>query len=249
MWEDRLPALKEFAKDKGLEWDSWKAQSLFLIHEFLTSESGALEKLLAADTAEEAALMFSKYFERPGTPHNDIRVGIAKELEKIINKAKRSTNDSSRGKSEKDGSGEENKVTYVRPVSSDYKISCGLNGYKTHSGFHTGVDYDAPTGTRVNAPADGKIIQTGHDGAAGNYMIIEHADGRRSIFQHLSQFNGKEGEKVNAGEKVAEVGNTGLNSDGAHLHWTLTKPGVTKFPSKSDSDIEDLVEDPQKFYN
>ncbi|MDN5562554.1 MAG: peptidoglycan DD-metalloendopeptidase family protein [Luteococcus sp.] len=96
-------------------------------------------------------------------------------------------------------------------------------------GFHTGYDYAAPQGTPVHAAYEGKVIhaawgsEPGGKGAAyGNQIIIEHPNGMRSYYDHLSGYAVGKGDAVKTGQLIGQVGQTG-NAFGAHLHMELTK--------------------------
>ncbi|HNX24054.1 MAG TPA: peptidoglycan DD-metalloendopeptidase family protein [Spirochaetota bacterium] len=98
-----------------------------------------------------------------------------------------------------------------------------LNG-KTSN--HTGIDLAAPLGTKVVAAADGTVIYVNDDQrncsscGYGAHVIIEHKNGYRTVYGHLSAVSVKNGQKLNSGEKVGEVGNTG-HSYGNHLHFEI----------------------------
>ena len=78
--------------------------------------------------------------------------------------------------------------------------------------FHTGVDLAAPSGTPVDAAADGVVSFVGTDpGGYGRYVIVDHADGYSTYYAHLSAFaHGlKTGETVKQGQRIGSVGMTG----------------------------------------
>ena len=91
---------------------------------------------------------------------------------------------------------------------------------KTQSG-HNGMDYAAPEGTRINAVMNGTVttVETNPNNPTGygNYVVITHENGTHTLYGHQSQVNVTEGQTVVAGEKIGEVGSTGL-STGPHLH-------------------------------
>ncbi len=96
-------------------------------------------------------------------------------------------------------------------------------------GFHTGYDYSAPMGTPVRAAYAGTVIhaawgsEAGGTGSAyGNQIIIQHAGGMRSYYDHLSAYAVHQGDQVTTGQVIGQVGQTG-NAFGAHLHMELTK--------------------------
>ncbi|MDR9756945.1 MAG: M23 family metallopeptidase [Thermoanaerobacterales bacterium] len=85
--------------------------------------------------------------------------------------------------------------------------------------MHTGIDIGAPHGSPVVSVQDGYVVFRGNMGAYGNVVLIEHGD-CRTFYAHLSRINVKAGEKVRAGQKIGEVGSTGL-STGPHLHFEV----------------------------
>lgn len=93
------------------------------------------------------------------------------------------------------------------------------------SGYHTGVDFPVPTGTSVKAVAGGTVVSAGWEGSYGYQVVIRHSDGKYSQYAHLSALTVRDGQKVNAGQRIARSGSTG-NSTGPHLHFEMrTGPG------------------------
>ncbi|MFE5617955.1 peptidoglycan DD-metalloendopeptidase family protein [Streptomyces sp. NPDC056524] len=92
-------------------------------------------------------------------------------------------------------------------------------------GYHTGLDLEAPVGTAIYAPADGKIVKAGSGGAYGNETHIQHANGVITQYAHQSRFDVKVGDQVKRGDRIGAVGMTG-NTSGPHLHWEVRVPGV-----------------------
>ncbi|MCF8380244.1 MAG: M23 family metallopeptidase [Bacteroidales bacterium] len=91
--------------------------------------------------------------------------------------------------------------------------------------FHSGMDFTAPTGTQVFATADGiveSIDKTGR--GSGNTIIIDHGNGYKTYYSHLSEFSVRQGTKIKRGMVVGLVGNTGL-SVGPHLHYEVHLDG------------------------
>lgn len=86
--------------------------------------------------------------------------------------------------------------------------------------WHAGLDFAVPEGTPVEACWPGKVIFSGSKGGFGNKVIIEHADGWKSVYAHNSENLVREGDKVAPGQKIAMSGNTG-RSTGPHLHFEL----------------------------
>lgn len=92
------------------------------------------------------------------------------------------------------------------------------------SGFHNGTDIATNVGTPIKSPADGKVVAVFFDNTyGGGYsLVIEHDNGYRTGYAHLSGFHVQTGETVKQGQIVADSGNTGY-STGPHLHFTLSK--------------------------
>ena len=97
--------------------------------------------------------------------------------------------------------------------------------------FHGGIDLAAPEGTPVNACWDGTVIFSGDKGGYGNMVIIEHADGWQSYYGHNSANTVQVGDEVKAGQKIAEVGNTG-RSTGPHLHFEIRQDKLAWDPKQ-----------------
>ncbi|MGX1668212.1 M23 family metallopeptidase [Streptomyces sp. NPDC055400] len=110
---------------------------------------------------------------------------------------------------------------YVLPVQG---ASIGT-AYKTagamwSSGYHTGVDFVIPTGTPLKAIAAGTVVSAGLDGAYGNEVVIQHADGKYSQYAHMSSLSVSSGQTVTEGQQIGLSGATG-NVTGPHLHFEI----------------------------
>ena len=102
-------------------------------------------------------------------------------------------------------------------------------GYRVHptSGkkdYHKGVDIGLPAGTDIMAGQDGTVTFAGNNGAYGLVVVIDDGAGLSSKYAHCSTLYVAVGQIVQAGDKIALVGNTG-NSTGAHLHLEIIKDG------------------------
>lgn len=87
---------------------------------------------------------------------------------------------------------------------------------------HYGIDYAAPKGTSVRAAAGGKVVFVGNKSGYGKAVEIIHDSGLKTLYAHLHTFSVKKGQRVKSGQKIAQVGSSGL-STGPHLHFGLYK--------------------------
>jgi murein DD-endopeptidase MepM/ murein hydrolase activator NlpD len=99
--------------------------------------------------------------------------------------------------------------------------------YAGFAHFHTGVDLAVPLGTPVFAAADGVVVlarpMTDASGALvgyGNYVVIQHDAGLKTLYGHLLAIGVKEGDVVKRGQLIGLVGSTG-NSTGPHTHFEV----------------------------
>jgi murein DD-endopeptidase MepM/ murein hydrolase activator NlpD len=95
--------------------------------------------------------------------------------------------------------------------------------------FHSGMDIGAPAGTPIRAAMAGRVTAAGWDDSFGNYVVLSHHAGYRTLYAHMSVIRARTGALVNTGERIGDVGSTGL-STGPHLHFTVYKNGVTVNP-------------------
>ncbi|MFE3789052.1 M23 family metallopeptidase [Streptomyces goshikiensis] len=112
-------------------------------------------------------------------------------------------------------------ASFVAPVggggiSTQYKTP----GAMWSSGYHTGADFIASSGTTVRAVGAGTVVSAGWAGSYGNEVVIRHADGKYSQYGHLSQLSVSVGQSVTAGKTIGLSGSTG-NSTGPHLHFEI----------------------------
>jgi len=113
---------------------------------------------------------------------------------------------------------------FLRSPLEFSRITSGF-GMRLHPLFHnwrahTGVDYAAPTGTRVKATADATVEFFGRKGGYGNVVLLRHRGGYSTLYGHLSRFAAglHRGERIAQGEVIGFVGQTGW-ATGPHLHY------------------------------
>jgi murein DD-endopeptidase MepM/ murein hydrolase activator NlpD len=86
--------------------------------------------------------------------------------------------------------------------------------------FHKGIDIAVPQGTPIQAAAAGRVVFSGVNKGYGNMVMLEHADGRRTLYAHAEALFVKVGDTVGAGQTIAAVGSTG-HSTGPHVHFEI----------------------------
>ena len=134
-------------------------------------------------------------------------------------------------------------LEYVR-ISSKFSHS-RLHPIKKIYRPHYGVDYAAPSGTDVVSTGDGKVIFAARSGGAGKMIKVKHTFGNVvTKYLHLLKFAKgiKVGSFVEQGEKIAEVGNTGL-STGPHLDYRVYINGKPQNPLKMNIPSKDPIPD------
>jgi murein DD-endopeptidase MepM/ murein hydrolase activator NlpD len=124
------------------------------------------------------------------------------------------------------------RASFLRSPISYTRISSGFSGARLHPVLkrvrpHLGVDFAAPEGTPVWAPADGVVIARGRDGESGNRIALRHGSGYETHYLHLSRFASglKIGDRVRQKEVIGYVGSTGL-ATGPHLDYRVRRGGA-----------------------
>ena len=99
------------------------------------------------------------------------------------------------------------------------------------SSNHQGVDLAAPANTPIYASRSGTVCIATYSSSAGYYVQIDHGDGYKSIYMHMSYFVVSVGQKVSQGELIGYCGSTGI-STGDHLHFGISQNGVYQNPNQ-----------------
>lgn len=112
------------------------------------------------------------------------------------------------------------------PIASSHRVTSPF-GWRTHpitgrQHLHGGIDIAAPNGTPILAAKAGVVVISQYGSSYGNYVVLSHPDGTRTLYAHMSQRSVSAGDTVSQGQTVGLVGSTG-SSTGNHLHfetWT-----------------------------
>ncbi|MBP5683436.1 MAG: M23 family metallopeptidase [Bacteroidales bacterium] len=95
--------------------------------------------------------------------------------------------------------------------------------YKTPK-THNGIDIAANTGTEIHATANGTVEFIGDKREHGKHIIINHNNGYKTLYAHVSEFMVRWGQKVKRGDVIGLVGNTGKSLT-PHLHYEVQYNG------------------------
>lgn len=106
---------------------------------------------------------------------------------------------------------------------------------------HTGIDIAARHGTPIVAAAKGRVTYAGKRGNYGRMVEIDHGYGFVTRYAHASRVLVRRGQEVKRGDKIAEIGTSGL-STGPHLHYEILVNGRSVNPRSYIFDGETLVE-------
>lgn len=117
------------------------------------------------------------------------------------------------------------RAAFLRSPLEFSRVTSGFSNSRYHPVLkewraHRGIDYGAPTGTRVRATADGVVQLAGRQNGYGNIVVIQHHGAYSTAYGHLSGFSRglRKGSRVSQGDIIGFVGMTGLAS-GPHLHY------------------------------
>lgn len=129
-----------------------------------------------------------------------------------------------------DMEGKSLKKAFLQAPLKFSRISSGFSGRRMHPvqrvmKAHLGTDYAAPYGTPILAVGDGIVEKTGHTGGNGNFVKIRHNGTYSTQYLHMRKILAKQGEAVQQGQVIGEVGSTGL-ATGPHVCFRFWKNGV-----------------------
>ena len=94
---------------------------------------------------------------------------------------------------------------------------------------HLGTDFAAPSGTKVRSVGDGVVSFAGVQNGYGNVIFVDHANNNTTVYAHLSAMNVGKGQRVEQGQLIGAVGQTGW-ATGPHLHFEYRVNGEQRDP-------------------
>lgn len=121
----------------------------------------------------------------------------------------------------------------VIPVATGYdgsSFGARIDPFTGRRSQHEGVDFVAPSGTPILAAAGGVVVAAEWHPEYGNMIDIEHGDGLKTRYAHLSKSLVKVGDLLRPGQMIGRVGSTG-RSTGAHLHFEVHVNGMPRNPA------------------
>lgn len=119
----------------------------------------------------------------------------------------------------------------ISPVDPSYRLGDRFGFREKHpvlgiGRMHYGQDFKVPYGTKVYATGDGKVVEADNNsGGFGNMVVIDHGNGLRSYYAHLSKINVPVDLNVKRGDLIGLSGSSGSLSTGPHLHYQINKYG------------------------
>lgn len=126
------------------------------------------------------------------------------------------------------------KAYLIAPLAFTRMTSAfGMRNHPVYGGRrgHNGIDYGAPTGTPVRTVGDGVVEFAGVQSGYGNVIYIQHRNKQdTTVYGHLSRIDVKAGQTVTQGDKIGEVGATGV-ATGPHLHFEFRVNGEPRNPA------------------
>lgn len=115
-----------------------------------------------------------------------------------------------------------------RPLYAVPAVGMFTSGFGTRWGAqHLGMDIANSIGTPVVSVAEGTVIEAGPASGFGQWVRVLHGDGTITVYGHVNEFIAHTGDHVQAGQKIATIGNQG-QSTGPHLHFEVWLKGTTK---------------------
>lgn len=124
-------------------------------------------------------------------------------------------------------------VPTMQPVAGSLGSSFGwrIDPFNGRSALHTGLDFQANTGTPILAAAGGVVVVQEFHPEYGNMIEVDHGKDLITRYAHASRVYVKKGDLIKRGQRIADVGNTG-RSTGPHLHFEVLVRGVPQDPQK-----------------
>lgn len=133
---------------------------------------------------------------------------------------------------------------WTAPLPAEGLVRSSPFGMRVHpitgaSRMHEGTDFAAPAGMPISSMSSGKVVHAGVMGGYGNLVIVDHGGGITTRYAHMSRIDVRTGQRINPGQGIGAVGNTGQSS-GAHLHLEVRvrEEAVDPLPWLKDKELD-----------
>ena len=117
---------------------------------------------------------------------------------------------------------------FRKPIHGWYRLTSYFgwrpSPFTGRRSWHGGLDMACPAWTRIYAAMGGRVAETGYNNTYGNYVIINHMNGYKTLYGHMIRIDCVKGQWVNTDTVIGRVGSTGA-STGPHCHFTVFKRG------------------------
>lgn len=231
-----IRAVADEVKQAKAELEARKAELEKTRTELIATEDELKEKQAEADAMLEQLLAKGAEFDRYMEEAEDRQEAMADELRALeqdldeLEQKKYQEWLASQPKPSVPSGGSSNTVngeTWIVPINYTWFSSpFGMRLHPTQGiwKMHNGVDLSAPSGTPIYATRSGVISYAGYNGSCGNYVTINHQDGYKSRYMHMTHYVVSSGQWVSAGQVIGYCGSTG-DSTGPHLHFEIEYNG------------------------
>ncbi|TDD41432.1 M23 family metallopeptidase [Saccharopolyspora elongata] len=173
-----------------------------------TTESPAAVRLLAAESPIDSAEEGEKIDKSEAIEQE--REAARAEAERVAAEAKRAEEERQR-----------KARSFVKPAEGTFTSGFGARWGTSHRG----IDIANSIGTPIRSVAAGKVIEAGPASGFGQWIRVQHNDGTITVYGHINTIDVSVGEQVDAGDKIATMGNRG-QSTGPHLHFEVHEDGT-----------------------
>ena len=194
---------------------------------------------------EESEKLLAQYQEsekqaKREIDENDAEIkAINAQIERYYEEQRRKEEEAKNKNKKTESSSVVNTGAFLWPVPGFHRISSDFYDCVNRSSMHRAIDIAGGGiyGANIVSAGDGKVILLNRNvdsrgqggGGYGKYVVIDHGNGRSTLYGHMSGVAVSVGQKVSKGQVIGQVGNTGF-STGPHLHFEFRENGVKKNP-------------------